>query len=108
MAAVARQIIWVAPSTRDVNQISSANDSQTLTWRARPRPNRGTTGASIREISFDQPFPGLTPRSLERFPGKREEPFDKLSSSVLHGEREIDDVGACVHGRARVCECEVA
>lgn len=65
MTAMARQIIWVAPSTQDVNQISFANDSQTLIWQARPEPYRvlhwGTKETSIspRMILFDHPFQGL-------------------------------------------------
>lgn len=65
MTAMARQIIWVAPSTQDVNQISFANDSQTIIWQPRPEPYRvlhgGTKETSIspRTISFDRPFRGL-------------------------------------------------
>lgn len=65
MMAMARQIIWVAPSTQDVNQISFANDSQTLIWQPWPEPHRilhrGTKETSIspRTILFDHPFQGL-------------------------------------------------
>lgn len=66
MTAMERQIIWVAPSTQDVNQISFANDSQTLIWQPWPEPYRvfhgGTKETSIspRTILFDHPFQGLT------------------------------------------------
>lgn len=66
MTAMERQIIWVAPSTQDVNQISFANDSQTLIWHPRPEPyrvlNGGTKETSIRPrtILFYHPFQELT------------------------------------------------
>lgn len=62
MMAAARQIIWVAPSTQDVNQISFANDSLTLIWQTWPEPyrisRRGTKETSISPwmILFDYPF----------------------------------------------------
>lgn len=85
MTAMARQIIWVAPSTRDVNQISFANDSQTLIWQPRPEPYRvlhgGTKETSIspRTISFDRPFQGLMSIFLKISRWKRGTPVKEKS-----------------------------
>ena len=65
MTAMERQIIWVASSTQDVNQISFTNDSQALIWQPRPElyrvSNEGTKKTSIspRMILFDHQFQGL-------------------------------------------------
>lgn len=65
MMAMVKQIIWMAPSTQDVNQISFANDSQTLIWQPWPEPycilHRGTKETSIspKTVLFDHSFQKL-------------------------------------------------